>query len=128
MDKKILLVSYRLGYDSLLYWDSILSGIKKRFNKFLPGLYEYMIARTAYFDNIFTDALNKNTPQIVLLGAGYDTRAFRFGELNKATKIIELDIATTQNRKRRCLKKTQIDMPENLSFVPINFDKESVWT
>jgi len=62
----------------------------------------------------------------VLLGAGYDSRAYRFAELNKATKIIELDIATTQNRKKRCLKKAQIDIPKNLSFVPINFDKESL--
>ena len=63
-------------------------------------MYEYGIARTTFFDNIFIDALNKNIPQIVLLGAGYDTRAYRFAEINNTTKIIELDIETTQNRKR----------------------------
>ena len=63
---------------------------RKKFNKLLPGLFEYMIARTSYFDGIFIEALNKNTPQIVLLGAGYDTRAYRFAKSNNATKIIEL--------------------------------------
>ena len=60
-----------------------------------------MLARTAFFDNLFIDALNKNIPQIVLLGAGYDTRAYRFADLNNATKIFELDIAPTQNRKMK---------------------------
>ena len=34
MNQKILFLSYRLGYDSLLYWDTILSNIKKEFNNF----------------------------------------------------------------------------------------------
>jgi methyltransferase (TIGR00027 family) len=83
-----------------------------------------MLARTAFFDNIFLDALNKNIPQIVLFGAGYDTRAYRFASLNNTTKIIELDIATTQNRKKKCLKKAQIDIPKRVTLVPINFNKE----
>jgi glycosyltransferase involved in cell wall biosynthesis len=34
MQTKILLVSYRLGYSSLLYWDGILSSIKENYNNF----------------------------------------------------------------------------------------------
>lgn len=34
MNRKVLLLSYRLGYDSLLYWDSILSAIKDKFDSF----------------------------------------------------------------------------------------------
>ena len=33
-NKKVLLLAYRLGYDSLLYWDNILSAIQKEFNNF----------------------------------------------------------------------------------------------
>lgn len=104
----------------------IRANVKNKFNKFLPGLHEYVIARTAFFDGIFIDALNKSIPQIVLLGAGYDSRAFRFAKLNSATKIIELDIAPTQNRKKKCLKKAQIDIPKHVTIVPINFNKESL--
>ena len=99
---------------------------KVKFNKFVPGMYEYMLARTAFFDNVFIDSLNKNIPQIVLLGAGYDTRAYRFAKLNNITKIFELDIATTQHRKKKCLKKAQIDIPKHVTLVPINFNKESL--
>jgi methyltransferase (TIGR00027 family) len=99
---------------------------KNKIDKLTPGGYEYSLARTAFFDSVFIDALNKNIPQIVLLGAGYDTRAYRFEKLNNATKIIEIDIATTQNRKKKCLKKAQIDIPKHIAFVPINFNKESL--
>jgi methyltransferase (TIGR00027 family) len=99
---------------------------KNKLDKFLPGMHEYMIARTLYFDDLFIDALNNNIPQIVLLGAGYDTRAYRYENLNSVTKIFELDVPTTQNRKKKCLAKARLDVPENLHLVPINFDRESM--
>jgi len=85
-----------------------------------------MIARTAYFDSLFVDALKNNFPQIVLLGAGYDTRAYRFANLNKGTQISELNIAPTQNRKKGCLKKARIDIPQSVKLVPIDFNNESL--
>ena len=100
--------------------------VKNKSDKLTPGMYEYMLARTAFFDNVFIDALNKNVPQIVLLGAGYDTRAYRFAKLNNMTKIIELDVETTQNRKKKCLKKARIDIPKHVTLVPINFNEESL--
>lgn len=62
----------------LLKYNKIRANTKNRLNGVLPGLNEYMIARTAYFDRLFLDALKDKTPQIVLLGAGYDSRAYRF--------------------------------------------------
>jgi len=100
--------------------------VKNKSDKLTPGMYEYGIARTSFFDNIFIDALNKNIPQIVLLGAGYDTRAYRFAEINNTTKIIELDIETTQNRKKKCMKKARIDIPKHVTLVPIDFNKQSI--
>jgi len=104
------------------------ANFKRRIGKAFPGLHEYMIARTAYFDGKFVDALNDEVPQIVLFGAGYDSRAYRYAKLNSATKIIELDIEPTQNRKKKCLKKAQIDIPKQVTLAPINFRKESLKT
>jgi methyltransferase (TIGR00027 family) len=99
---------------------------KMKLNKVLPGMHEYMIARTAFFDSLFIEALNNRIPQIVLLGAGYDSRAYRFAKLNTATKIFELDIATTQNRKMKSLIKARIDIPKNVELLPIDFNNESL--
>ena len=109
-----------------LKFKQIRANTKNRLNGFLPGLNKYMIARTAYFDRLFVDALNNKTAQIVLLGAGYDSRAYRFAKSNHSTRIFELDSAPTQDRKKKCIKNGRIDIPNQVTFVPINFNKESL--
>jgi len=88
------------------------------------GMYEYMLTRTAYFDAVFEGALRQNTPQIVILGAGYDTRAYRFAHLIKDTKIIELDAPLIQAGKRKRLCRTRIPVHDNVLFASTNFDAE----
>jgi methyltransferase (TIGR00027 family) len=72
------------------------------------------------------NALKQATPQIVLLGAGYDSRAYRFAGQNQGTRIFELDIAPTQNRKVQCLKRARVDIPAEVQFVPINFNRQTL--
>lgn len=84
-----------------LGFKKIRANIKNKLDRFLPGMSEYLIARTAYFDRLIVDALNSKIPQIVLLGAGYDSRAYRFATLNHGTRIFESDTVPTQNRKKK---------------------------
>jgi methyltransferase (TIGR00027 family) len=88
------------------------------------GIYEYVIARTKYIDSVFMDALEKGFDQIVIFGAGFDSRAQRFDYLNRSTRIFELDAPITQEEKLKAFKEKNIMTPENLVFVPINFNKE----
>lgn len=90
------------------------------------GIYEYVIARTKYIDAVFMDALEQGFDQIVIFGAGFDSRAQRFNHLNKKTKIFELDAPVTQGEKLKAFKEKNITIPENLIYVPINFIKESL--
>ncbi|EDN67111.1 conserved hypothetical protein [Beggiatoa sp. PS] len=115
-----------LHFRFFLKFNKIRTNAKNKLGKVLPGLNEYMIARTAFFDRLFVDALSNKTPQIVLLGAGYDSRAYRFVNLNQGTRIFELDAAPTQERKKKCIRKAQIDIPKQVTFVPINFNQESL--
>ena len=94
--------------------------LRKRF----VGGYEYVLARTRYFDDLFQRALEVNIPQIVVLGAGYDTRAIRFSALIKKTRIFELDAPHTQLQKQSVLDKSSIQIPEQVTFVPINFSTQ----
>jgi methyltransferase (TIGR00027 family) len=89
-------------------------------------LYGYFIARTAFIDGILRKSLSEETPQIVLLGAGYDTRAYRFRESLGKTRIFELDTSATQKRKRDALRGAKIDIPQQVSFVSINFEVENL--
>lgn len=92
----------------------------------MPGLTYYVIARTAFFDEQFLNALKSKTPQIVLLGAGYDSRAYRFANLNQETRIFELDSSPTQQRKIKCLKKAKVEIPASVTFIPINFMQDNL--
>jgi methyltransferase (TIGR00027 family) len=94
----------------------------------VPGIYEYVIARTKFFDDLFLKALEDRIPQIVFLGAGYDTRAIRFNEFNLQTKIFELDSPYLQKKKKAIIKNNNLSIPDQLNFVPINFNNEDLET
>lgn len=88
------------------------------------GLYEYVIARTAHFDDLFVSAIKEGMLQIVLLGAGYDSRAYRFPL--GATKIFEVDAPFTQERKISILKTQRIDHGTTV-FVLVDFEKDNLF-
>lgn len=93
---------------------------------FPAGIYEYVCARTKVMDAAFLEALEARFVQIVLLGAGFDTRALRFGEHNHGTKVFELDAPATQTPKLEIICKKRLDIPPELVFAPIDFDREEI--
>ena len=95
-------------------------------NRIAPGAYEFMIARTAFFDRIVEQALKENLDQVVLLGAGYDSRPYRFGEFIQDTKLFELDAKPTQQRKKEYLQQAEISISKQISFVPVNFETDNL--
>jgi len=113
-------------YRFFLMFKSIRENTGRRLDQFMPGLTDYMIARTIFFDELFLTALKENVPQIVLLGAGYDSRAYRFASFNRGTTIFELDAAPTQARKIKCLKAARMRVPEQVHYIPIDFNRQVV--
>ncbi len=61
----------------------------------------WIVARTRYFDAEVVAALAAHTPQVVLVGAGYDGRALRFR--TPGVRFFELDHPLTQRDKRERL-------------------------
>jgi methyltransferase (TIGR00027 family) len=106
----------------LMRFRSLRKKVIQKNARMVPGLFEYVMARTSYFDMHFDTNLQNRVPQIVILGAGYDTRAYRFATYDMSTRVFEVDIHTTQERKRTFLKKAHIETPENLVMAPIDFN------
>lgn len=100
--------------------------ILQKLYAFSPGSYEYFIARTAYLDAVVQQALRDNAPQIVMLGAGYDTRACRFRDLIRETRIFELDSAATQQHKRALLDEAHVVAPPQLTYLALDFTTDSI--
>ena len=78
--------------------------------------------KTGFFDKILEKNID-NMDQAVFMGAGFDTRAFKYCK-GKNVKVFELDQENTQKHKIEALKKAGIDY-EWIIFVPIDFNQES---
>jgi methyltransferase (TIGR00027 family) len=91
---------------------------------FPTGIHEYVLARTKLLDEVFLDALDRGFSQVVLFGAGMDTRALRLQDRNKGATIFELDIDATQRYKREVYKRKKTALPDTLVFVSIDFNKQ----
>ena len=50
--------------------------IRWRNEKILPGMFGGVVARTRYIDDYLKDCLNDGLEQLVILGAGFDSRAY----------------------------------------------------
>jgi methyltransferase (TIGR00027 family) len=90
------------------------------------GVYEWVIARTKYIDTLFEKAGEETFKQVLILGAGFDSRAVRFHKELAGARVFELDSGTTQLMKTIQYLKRGIIIPDNVTFIPINFEMESV--
>lgn len=85
-----------------------------------------MLWRTRYIDEALERAVKNGAKQVVILGAGFDTRAYRFGELLKHSRVIEVDAAPTQEYKKRRVQEVLRDLPTNLTYCTIDFAKNDL--
>jgi methyltransferase (TIGR00027 family) len=90
------------------------------------GIYEYTIARTKYIDAVFKQAFAQGFDQILIFGAGFDTRALRFQTEGGDTRIFELDVPITQQAKLGQYQRRGLSIPANVTFIAIDFDRESL--
>lgn len=104
-----------------------LSFFRRKFmDKYPAGMYEYVIARTKIIDAEFKRALEQNFEQILIFGAGFDSRGIRLGGNAKNIRVFELDAPVTQSAKIERYRQKKVEIPQNLMFVPIDFDRESL--
>jgi methyltransferase (TIGR00027 family) len=93
------------------------------------GIYPYVIARTKYIDTVFEDSIKNGFGQVLIMGAGFDSRAIRFTRSKESkVKVYETDTGYTQNAKIRQLKKRGVRIPENNIYISIDFNKEDLRT
>ncbi len=86
-----------------------------------PGVAEFLVARARYFDDTITSYLHQGIQQLVILGAGYDSRAYRLEALKSLKHIFEVDHPATQAMKLKRLKQASVTVPANVIYVPIDF-------
>jgi methyltransferase (TIGR00027 family) len=85
----------------------------------------FIAVRARFAEDTLTSAIALGVRQLVVLGAGLDTYAYRtaFGE---SLKIFEVDHPATQAWKRERLAAAEIPVPQALTFAPVDFEQQTL--
>lgn len=85
-----------------------------------------MLVRTRFIDELMERAIRNGATQLVILGAGFDTRAHRFTDLLQGVAVIEIDYGATQEYKKRRVEAALGGPPANVVYAPIDFAREGL--
>ncbi|MEP6962296.1 MAG: SAM-dependent methyltransferase [Acidobacteriota bacterium] len=85
-----------------------------------------LIIRTKFIEERLTLAIAGGATQVVIMGAGWDTRAYRLTELLNKARVFEIDQPSTQNWKRRRAEEVIGPPPANLTYLPIDFRHQTL--
>ena len=87
----------------------------------VPGPRPSAVARTTVLDDALVAAIDGGVEQLVILGAGYDSRAYRLPGCARVD-VFEVDHPDTQAVKRRVLTGALGQLPAHVRFVAVDFD------
>lgn len=85
-----------------------------------------MTVRNRYAEDELSKAIQRGVRQYVLLGAGLDSFAYRRRDLAGILRVFEVDQPLMQQWKRARLCHLHIVVPDNVVFVPIDFEKQTL--
>lgn len=88
------------------------------------GALTFIACRQRYIDERLCEALGASASQVVILGAGFDSRAYRSDLGN--TRVFEVDHPASQARKIQKLRTILDRLPPHVTYVPLDFDTETL--
>ena len=90
------------------------------------ALRAHVLVRSAFAEERLRGAVARGVAQVVILGAGYDTFAYRQPAGMDAVRVFEVDAPPSQERKRALLANARRSIPANVTFAPIDFERSSL--
>lgn len=95
--------------------------------RFAPAIVTYIQARHRYIDEALVAALERGVEQVVIAGAGYDSRAYRFAEALAGRPVYELDFPSTSRRKAARVAAAGARLPRaDVRRIEVDFTREGV--
>jgi methyltransferase (TIGR00027 family) len=92
-----------------------------RNERLVPGASNSIVARVRYFDDVVKSSIGDGLEQLVILGAGYDTRAYRIEGLSKI-KVFEIDHPATQSIKIEKITEIFGSLQDHVTYVPTDLE------
>jgi methyltransferase (TIGR00027 family) len=90
-----------------------------------PGARVSVVVRTRFIDDVLEDALAHGVDQVVIVGAGFDSRAYRVPGAERA-QIFEIDMPETLQGKRSQIEALLGRVPAHISTVATDFEREDL--
>ena len=115
--ERFLGAKYRMLLWGRPFRDVVEGQIERRF----AGHHYYVIARTRYFDDLLQQRLAGGAEQLVILGAGYDSRPYRFADRLSGVQVFEVDHPATSAAKQAKIRALIGEIPANVSYVAVDF-------
>lgn len=91
------------------------------YEKMMPGVNGAIVARIRFIDEVLLECIATGFGQAVIVGAGYDTRAYRFESVKQHLEVFEVDHPVTQQFKKEKIIEIFESLPEHVKYVPVNF-------
>jgi methyltransferase (TIGR00027 family) len=98
--------------------------IRAHIDRRWPGARTSAVARTRFIDDQAEVALGSGTEQVVILGAGFDARAYRIAAMARVAVVFEVDHPSTSAAKRTIVQAMLASVPRHVRFVPVDFNSE----
>ncbi|MFD9895157.1 class I SAM-dependent methyltransferase [Amycolatopsis sp. NPDC059027] len=89
-----------------------------------PGALWFEVIRTKYMDDVVRAEVAAGATQLVLLGAGFDSRAHRLREILAGTTVFEVDQPDISARKRARVR--ALPRVSNVHYLTIDFNHDDL--
>jgi len=113
-------------YRMLLWGRPFRDMVEKLIERRFAGHHYYVIARTRYFDDLLQQRLTGGAEQLVILGAGYDSRPYRFAHQLGGAQVFEVDHPATSTAKQAKVRALIGEIPANVAYVPVDFTVDNL--
>lgn len=104
----------------------IRAGGRQFSSRFARRLRAFFVGRSRFAEDELAQAVRRGVRQYVILGAGLDTFAYRNPYPASRLRVFEVDHPSTQAWKRKQLDAAEIAIPFALTFVPVNFETQTL--
>lgn len=111
----------------VMMWPFIRRRFLVEYERRARGVYFHHQARTKHFDGVLLGEIDRGLSQVVILGAGFDSRAYRFADRLRGVRVFEVDHpATSAEKQRRVRARLGEGAGAHVSFVPVDFARDSL--
>ncbi len=95
-------------------------------DRILPGGYRYEIGRVKHMDAALLVEVRRGARQVVMLGAGFDTRPYRFADELAGTSVFEVDHPVTAREKKERVRTVLGGLPNHVSYVEVDLTRDDL--